>query len=123
MGDWLGTGRIADQQKVFLPFNEARAYVRKLDLKNYEDWRNYAKSIKRRQEIPAAPWDVYQETGWVSMGDWLGTGMISPQLMVFLPFNEARAFTQGLKLASLTEWKSYCASGAKPDEVPAHPEL
>jgi hypothetical protein len=34
MGDWLGTGRIADQIREYRPFNQARLYVRKLKLKS-----------------------------------------------------------------------------------------
>jgi len=30
MGDWLGTGRIASRKMKFLPFEEAKEYVRKL---------------------------------------------------------------------------------------------
>ena len=32
MGDWLGTGRIADQLKEYRPFSAARAFARKLKL-------------------------------------------------------------------------------------------
>ena len=32
MGDWLGTGRIADQERKFRPFKEAREFVHSLKL-------------------------------------------------------------------------------------------
>jgi len=46
-GDFLGTGRIADQKKQFLPFSDARKIARKLELKNNTDWRKFSKSGKK----------------------------------------------------------------------------
>jgi hypothetical protein len=37
-GDWLGTEYIALQNRIYLPFEEARKYVRKLALKNGAEW-------------------------------------------------------------------------------------
>ena len=38
-GDFLGTGTIANFNKEYRPFSEARDFVRKLGLKNYQEWR------------------------------------------------------------------------------------
>jgi hypothetical protein len=46
MGDWLGTGRVANQSKVYRPFAEARAFVHSLGLESVEDWVIYRKSGK-----------------------------------------------------------------------------
>src|SRR5262249_25083929 len=39
MGDWLGTGRIADQERQYRTFKKARAFARSLDLKSETEWR------------------------------------------------------------------------------------
>lgn len=44
MGDWLGTGRIADKDKIFRPFHWAREFVRRLGLKSNKEWTVYSKS-------------------------------------------------------------------------------
>ena len=47
MGDWLGTGRIADHEREFRPFEEAREFVHSLGLQREADWREYCKSGKK----------------------------------------------------------------------------
>lgn len=71
-GNWLGTGRIADSLKVFLPFAEARERARGLGLKSQREWYAWWK-INRSPNIPSGPPITYKEQfrGWP---DWLGTG-------------------------------------------------
>ena len=38
-----------------LPFEEARAYVRALGLKSYEEWEKYRRSSDRPDNIPSNP--------------------------------------------------------------------
>ncbi len=38
-------------------------------------------------------------------------------------FDEARAFVRTKGLTNQAEWKTFCRSGGKPDDIPAHPEL
>jgi hypothetical protein len=47
------------------------------------------------------------------MNDWLGTA--------FRPFSDARAFAHSLGLKCQDEWRTYCKSGKKPDNIPAAP--
>jgi hypothetical protein len=42
-GDWLGTGRIADHLRTFRSFDEARGYVRSLNLKSRDEWIKYCR--------------------------------------------------------------------------------
>ena len=37
------------------------------------------------------------------------------------PFKKARKFVQALKLKSVDDWKEYCKSGEKPDDIPKNP--
>ena len=61
---------------VFKSFNESRAFVQTLDLKSYSEWREYCKSDGKPDDIPKNPQVVYHNKGWISWGDWLGTGHI-----------------------------------------------
>ena len=72
MGDWLGTGRTADQLREYRPFKKARAFVRRLGLKSRADWFSYCKSGRRPEDIPSNPQNTYAEAGWAGTGDWLG---------------------------------------------------
>jgi hypothetical protein len=39
----------------------------------------------------------------------------------FLPFERARAFVHSLQLKSAAEWRDYCGSGKKPEDIPTNP--
>ena len=111
MSDWLGT--YIHRRGNWRPFEEARAFVRTLGLKNANEWRAYCRSAKRPSDIPATPYGVYADAGWVSFNDWLGQD--------WRPFREARAFARTLGFKSSTEWRAYCRSGKKPNDIPKSP--
>jgi hypothetical protein len=95
--------------------------VRGLKLKSVTEWRDYSKSGKKPDDIPATPERTYAEAGWAGVGDWLGTGTLAPRLRQYRSFKKARAFVHGLNLKSRAEWTAYCQSGKKPDDIPTAP--
>jgi hypothetical protein len=103
LGDWLGTGAIADQEKVFLPFEEARSFVRSRGLKNYQEWGEWVKRPEFPNNIPAQPRWNYRNDGWGGIRDWLGTGPVY-NVKIYRPFEEARAYVHSLELKSQNEW-------------------
>ena len=115
--DWLGTGRVRSNGD-FLPYDEARDFVRALGLKSTKEWLDYCRSGKRLLNIPSNPQKAYAGKGWTNRRDWLGTGNTKNSS---LPFEEARAFVRGLGLKGGTEWKAYCKSGKKPVTIPSNP--
>jgi len=123
MGDWIGTGRIADQFRTYRSFKSARSFVRKLKLKNQQEWREYLKSSKRPLDIPGSPDKIYKGKGYVNLGDWLGTGRIQPQQKVWRSFESARSYVRKLNLNSRTEYINYYKSGKLPDDIPKAPHL
>ena len=77
-GDWLGTNIVATQEREYREFEEARSFVRKLNLKSEEEWLKYCKGEysylpKKPDDIPVAVRKVYKFKGWIGMKDWLGT--------------------------------------------------
>jgi hypothetical protein len=121
LGDWLGTGTIATQNRKYSSFREAKKFVNSLNLKSMKYWREYCKSGDKPDNIPNNPWYLYKNKGWTDMGDWLGTGNIAPSEMVFLPFLEAKEFVRKLNLKTIEQWREYCKSGNKPDDIPSAP--
>ena len=45
-GDWLGTYTIADRNRKYRPFNDAREYVHSLHVLDADEWREYFSSGK-----------------------------------------------------------------------------
>lgn len=132
MGDWLGTGNIANFQKEFRPFADARTFVRKLKLKSQNEWVVFCKGEMPEKgqlptDIPTNPNKSYAKDGWKNMGDWLGTGTIATYNKIYRSFHEARSFVRKLELKNNKEWRVYCkgempGKRTKPDDIPSSPE-
>jgi hypothetical protein len=112
---------IANQDRGFRPFAEARALVHTLNLKNRDEWSTYCNSGQKPDDIPSYPNEPYGKEGWAGMGDWLGTGTVASKNREYRPFAGARAFVRTLRLKNTEEWSTYCKSGRKPDDIPAVP--
>ena len=69
----MGTARIANQNRKFKGFYEAREFAHKLNLKTQAQWSEYCKSGSKPMDIPANPARTYGGQ-WAGFGDWLGTG-------------------------------------------------
>jgi len=122
LGDWFGTGRIAERYKKFKSFEDAQKFVRALGLQGDADWRKYCRSGNKLDDIPSAPWDNYKNKGWISLGDFLGTGRIADQKKIFRDFKQARKFVHSLKLKNQKEWQKFTISGNKPNDIPSAPK-
>ena len=120
-GDWLGTNSVAYKYKLFLKFKESKKFVIKLKFKSQTEWREYCKSGKKPDNIPSAPNKFYKNSGWISWGDFLGTNRIADQNKIYLIFKDARTFVHLLNYTSNLEWREYCKSGKKPDNIPSSP--
>ena len=113
------------------PFEEAKLFVHSLGLKNHDSWKEYCNGIypelpEKPYDIPRTPWIVYENDGWISMGDWLGTGFVATSKREYRPFLEARSFIRQLNLKSQAEWVKYCQNsmselGPKPIDIPYDP--
>lgn len=133
LGDWLGTGRIADHLRQYRSFKRARAFARSLELRSGSEWREFCKGRLPNKgflptDIPACPNQTYASNGWCGFGDWLGTGTVAPRLRVFRTFKKARSFARKLSLRGEHEWRAYCrgdfsnSKPSKPLDIPYHPE-
>lgn len=132
LGDWLGTGNIANFNRKYRSFNAARKFAHSLKLKSGAEWRAYCKGGNRNvpilpKDIPACPNQTYKESGWLGMGDWLGTGNVAPQNKAYRKFEEAHKFTLKLKLKNQKQWRSYCKGHimglpSLPEDMPANPD-
>ena len=120
-GHWLGTGNQSGKTMTFLPFAEALAIARSLNLANMREWQQWSKEGVRPPNVPSHPNATYKDHGWRGWGHWLGTGNTQCGTEQFLPFGEALAVAQTLGLASRSEWKEWCKEGTRPPNVPALP--
>ena len=131
MGDWLGTGKVTPRLRKFRLFSEARDFVHGLGLQTVDEWRRFCKGEipekgTRPEDIPSCPHFNYKYKGWISWGDWLGTGSVATSKRPFRKFGEAKQFVRDLGIRSNLEWRKYCngkmlEKGTCPDDIPRNP--
>ena len=119
LGDWLGTGRVANQVMTYLPFHDARSYARALGLSSQSEWLQWFSQKDPSINIPKHPESVYLD--WSGWGDWLGTGRVASQNMTFLPFEEAKSYMRSLRLKNQREFNEWKKSLARPSNIPTNP--
>jgi len=130
-GDWLGTGTLAPSMRTYRSFTEAREWVRGLGLRGVAEWKDYCADRlegkpPKPADIPSNPYTNYRHEGWISWGDWIGTGTVHGSKRTYRSFTEAREWVRGLGLRSWEDWQDYCAGRLagkppKPVDIPKHP--
>ena len=108
MGDWLGNGRIANQNKEYYSFNKSRDLVRKLKIQTVKEWNNIVKNKILDSKIPSNPNRVYKNE-WISWIDWLDNGKISSQekSKLYKPYSFCVDYLRDKKLTSWREYQDY----------------
>ena len=122
--DFLGHSYIATQKREYLYFKDARDFVRNLKLNSWKDWGVYCKSGKKPDNIPQSPNNVYENDGWISFGDWLGTGRVAYKNRSHISYNEAKKILKKLNISSSKNWKQYYNENEKiGNKIPKNPNL
>jgi superfamily II DNA or RNA helicase len=121
-GDWLGTNNIAPHQRDFMTYLEAKKFVSKFKLKTQREYRIFCQSPNRPPDLPTNPNSTYKNSGWISFGEFLGTGKIAPQLLKFIDFKQAKISVRQLGLKNQKEWFKFCKSGKKDEAIPSNPQ-
>ena len=104
-----------------MSFLEARKIVRKLKLNTQEDWTNYCKKKSFPKNIPKKPDGFYKNEGWISYGDWLGTGRVASHMRKYKSYEDAREFVRKLNLKTTNEWNDYIKKNKIPHDIPKNP--
>ena len=119
-GDFLGTGRVGNKDRKYRSYKDAKKFARSLKFNGAHEWKIYAKSGKKPYNIPADPQKSYKEfTTW---GDFLGTGNIANQNRKFRSYDKTKKFAQSQNVKSISEWRTFCKSGKKPEDIPSNPQ-
>jgi len=127
-GDWTGTGTIASYNIKFREFEKAREFAHTLGLKTANEWRTLTKSGKFPKDIPHGPNLTYKNKGWISWGDFLGTGTLSTIDISqnWLPWKEAKILYQKIakenNLTTKKQWQQYIKTHKLPKGLTAYPE-
>ncbi|XRA98087.1 methyltransferase domain-containing protein [Pycnococcus provasolii] len=98
-----------------------------IGLTSKEAWEAWRSSGAKPNDIPSHPDVTYASSGWTSYGDFLGYAVGKKarvtQRTNFRSFEEARAYVRTLGLTSVKAWQAWSSSGARPDDIPSHPDV
>jgi len=123
-GDFLGTGTIAPFNIKFLPFIQAREYIRSLGLQSQNEWNKYRISGKKPKDIPSNPFEHYGKE-WTNWGDWFGTDFVAFRNRKWLPWKEAKLLYQKYrienKISNKRDWEKFIKKNKLPKELPIRP--
>jgi superfamily II DNA or RNA helicase len=125
LGDFLGTNFIATKNKKYPTYEDAKIIVHSLNIKSGNAWRDFTKTQKfKTLNLPVGPELAYSSKGWVSWGDFLGTGIIAVSKLVFKSYEEAKVDVHRLNLKSQKEWYDFTKTeDFKSLKLPATPSV
>ncbi len=112
------------KKKPFLPFEEARQYIKDQCLpskKGFEDWWK----ANKPKTIPHFPYRVYIAE-WKGWNDFLGNNnKMNLARRNWRPINEATVWVHKLAFSNEAEWLKYCSENRKtmPVDIPSRPDI
>jgi len=123
MPDWLGTKPGYLGKNNYLPFEEAREYVRGLNLKNQSEYSKWSNSKDRLYSIPGNPKKIYDGKGWMGFSDWLGT-KIGRKYGEYKTMDEVVEYIKSIGVKSNKEWRLIKKSEGfcLPVDIPSEPD-
>lgn len=114
-------------------FEDAREFARSLDLRNKDEWTRYAKGEleghdPKPKDIPSRVDKIYKGKGWAGFDDFLSSKKVKEIRKSFKSFDAARNFARALKLTTEEDWKEYLEGKGPaskfplPIDVPPQPD-
>jgi hypothetical protein len=100
----------------FLPFEQAKEFVRSLGFKTTAEWKQYLTSGKRPKNIPSTPKIVYKGK-YKGLRDW-----VSLPEKNFLPFTKARKYVRSNKSLTGSNWWEWSRTH-RPSNIPSRPDI
>jgi len=124
VGEFLGTGRIADQFKEFKSYEHAKKYAQSLKLKGRTEWRAYTKRKDFLRDVPVTPSEVYR-VKWEGWGEFLGTGNTSNRKVTKAKrfnFELDKKYAQSLQLTNEQQWINHTKLEEFPKDIVVAPD-
>ena len=118
MGYWYGTNKKSTHDIDWRPFKKARKYVQDLEFQNTTEYRKWATTDQKPQDIPSAPKRVYKE--FENWEDWLGNK--ERKQKKYLDYSKAKKWAQSKKIPSGTVWRKLVSQKKIPKNIPGAPD-
>ena len=114
--DFIGLDEI-----IPLTYEETSSIIQSLNIRTVKEFSEYMELEGKKLGMPKNPKYFYKGKGWI---DWETFFNKKEQIGYrnFMSFEEAKKFTSNLNIKTQKEWKRYCKSGQKPNNIPNCPE-
>jgi superfamily II DNA or RNA helicase len=120
-GKFLGTGKIATMDRVFMSYQDAKNYAKSLNLSSQKEWAKHWRESDTSDNLPSSPHVIYKEEfeGW---GEFLGTGNLPPPIRKMKSYEDAKKFVHKLKLKNTREYIEAYKNKKLSEDIPRHPD-
>jgi hypothetical protein len=118
--------------RTWMPFEQAKKFVRRLGLRNQKEYRQWVTGRLQRKGVPIRPESIPNNPDQVYSAQWQGfnnfIGTAKPKNIgrTWRNFADARSYVRSLKLSSVVDYKNWAKGNLKdkptfPDDIPAWP--
>lgn len=115
-GDFLSTGRIQNQSRKFISFDECKEFARNNNINSQSEWFEF----KKPSNVPSLPPQTYKEE-WKSWMDFFGRVDRNIKRS-YLTLEELKNLLKLNSVQSFREYKKFCKGRTKELNIPSHPE-
>ena len=119
-GEFLGTNRIANKNKVFVSYEEASQWAQQQKIKSRPEWRLKCKEGLPKG-IPSHPDSLYKGQ-FRSWGEFLNTGFVAYSIKSYLPYQNVCDWVKMEGITSSSQWRKRCKQGLPPG-IPSNVNL
>jgi hypothetical protein len=119
-GDFLGTNTISsnEQAKNYISFEDAKLYIKQLNITKRCEWKEFKKSNDFPIFLPKNVDRFYKKRGWTSWYDFFGIEKIK-----YPEYNKALEISKKLIIKSSTEWRELAKkNGGSLNGLPYSPD-
>lgn len=105
-------------------FEEANKLIKKYNIKNAKEYKEFLKIGKLPREFPSSPDTSYKYEGWLTWSSFLGTKRIhaSKRAKMLPTYEKSMDIVRNLNIKSSEKYKKYLLEGKFPIEMPTSPE-
>jgi superfamily II DNA or RNA helicase len=116
--DFLGI-----QKKTYFNFNQAKKYLKKLNLKSNLEFKKLYEENKISKKLPKQLEQKYKANkNWKGLADFLSIDRRSGKFISYAEFNVAKKIVSKLKIKSLEDWRNLSIKIKRKNNLPSIPE-
>lgn len=109
--------------KYNISYGEIKNWVKNnLNIQSKSEWYRYIKYTELPSFIPRDPREVFLNKGWISWGDFLSTGNVWDNYIIYLDYDTAKTIIKTLNIKSGKEYKYYTKNKLIPPNIPNRPD-